>query len=85
MIESSGRRESPESITEAKYRGLRKQAKLSANSAPVDEEDLEDSDDSSLKKSETDAATNPDLETDDLEDTTLDDQRKYHLGRESFA
>ncbi|XP_011496635.1 PREDICTED: extracellular sulfatase SULF-1 homolog [Ceratosolen solmsi marchali] len=86
LIESSGRRETPESIAEAKAREARKQAKLNVNTASInDDGDTIDSEDSiSRKISESNSDNDQDFsDIDDIGDATLGDHAEAETDSES--
>ncbi|KAJ8670616.1 hypothetical protein QAD02_001875 [Eretmocerus hayati] len=76
LIESSGRRETPESIAEAKAREARKQAKLDLVSAAggAGEDENTNSEDSGLKRlGDAELGSEQDLDDEDFEDSLVED------------
>ena len=79
LIESSGRRETPESIAEAKAREARRQAKLASAAGITDEADIVDAQDSASKRLlEGESGSDQDFSDDDeLEDSILDEHGMF--------
>lgn len=83
LIESSGRRETPESIAEAKAREARRQAKLTSSPPGTDDEgDFVDPEDPTPRRlGEGELGSDQDFSDDDeIEDSLLDDHGRIGLG-----
>lgn len=87
LIESSGRRETPESIAEAKAREARKQARLVGSATDLDDEaDFVDAEDSTKRLADLEQGSIDQdfIDDDELDDTFMDDHGKIFLSQTSM-
>jgi extracellular sulfatase Sulf len=77
LIESSGRRETAESIAEAKTRESRKQAKMNVKNASTDDNNDTTSFEDLIPRKKIESGLGNFFDVDNLEDSAVDDLGKY--------